>query len=448
MHANNQIKNNTLPPLRQSFGSAFFYIFCVLALLLPGTGFAGVGILPIGFGSQSYARSGTDIAYSSDPMSLNNNPAGIAQIDRPELNLIIEPNIIYGVRHQDSLGNNKNSDNDLVVLVSGGWATPLASNPDIVVGLGLFTQGGVGYDYPDLKTDFDNRDDLLALFGVFRLAPAIAWNINERLRVGLSASINYSQAEQEVFPDTSVLATEPFFGLKLNDLSGTSLSWRIGLQYDLNDQLTVGFNYSEQTDLKLDGGNAEVNYSALGIGKIDYQNARITGLSLPREIGIGFAWQATPKLSIGADLNWYEWSESLGNIRSELANPNYTAAEDGPPIPDQITVITDFGGQDNFSKSVSADYLINERNQLFLGLQHTSNVITKAATSPLTNLLGKWHLSIGLEHQFTSNWHATVVYAHALQEQRDYQNTQFPLGNESRESYSAYNLVFEVGYRW
>ena len=282
--------------------------------------FAGNAIVPLGFGAESNAMGGTDMAYSSTPSGINNNPAGIARVPHSEIEFALEPHVLVGIRHKDSLGNDRRSDHDRVYLFSGGWLSPLANHPDVVVGVGVFAQGGVGFQYVDLLTDYGTPDDISALFGVFRIAPAIAYKFNDKLRLGLSASINYAEAEQELFPNTSDAATS-FFGTKITDVNGYSYSWRAGLQYDISPTLTVGLAYGAPTELKLEGGKATVNFEDIGLGRVNYAKAKIDGLSIPQEIGLGFSWQVTPQLNLGADIDWYEWSEALGKVKTSLSQP-------------------------------------------------------------------------------------------------------------------------------
>ena len=139
-----------------------------------------------------------------------------------------------------------------------------------------------------------------------------------------------------------------FFGTKITDVNGYSYSWRAGLQYDISPTLTVGLAYGAPTELKLEGGKATVNFEDIGLGRVNYAKAKIDGLSIPQEIGLGFSWQVTPQLNLGADINWYEWSEALGKVKTSLSQPQQTA-----PM-DRINAVGDFGGQNNFSKSVAA----------------------------------------------------------------------------------------------
>ncbi|USA42502.1 outer membrane protein transport protein [Spongiibacter taiwanensis] len=401
---------------------------------------AGIGVNPVGFGTEAIGKAGTDTAYSSGPMGLNGNTAGIARQRSANLSLNLEPHIIRGISHWDSLGNQQHSNNDFVVLVSGAWTSPLEANPDVVVGFGVFAQGGVGYIYEDLTTQYNNEDELSAMFGVFRAAPAIAWRVNDRLRLGLSASLNYSEAEQKLFHETSS-AEGPFFGLRIDNLSGISFSWRAGVQYDASETVTLGLSYGEKTKLVLEGGSAQVNYQAIGMGKVQYNDAEIDGLSLPREINLGASWQVTPQLNLGAEISWLEWSEALGGIDTTLSRAEDANAPD-------IKIKGDFGGMDNFAHSVSVEYQFNDSLKAMGGILRVSNLTEKSAITPLNNLQAKWHFSAALQKQFDDHWSAAITYLYTANNNRHYTNTQLPLGQDAEEKFKSYALSFQVNYRW
>ncbi|MEX1670692.1 OmpP1/FadL family transporter [Zhongshania guokunii] len=416
-------------------------VMVLLAATLPIQSWAGIGILPLSFGYDSISMASTDMGFSSDPLSINNNTAGIAKSKKSELTFILEPLAMPLVRHADSLGNDQRTNNDRPLLISGAWISPIKSHPDITAGLGVFAQGGVGFGYQDLNTVFGNKDDISATFGVFRIAPAIAWKLTERLRIGLSASINYSKAEQELFPNTSD-ASSGFAGLDISDLSGVSYAWRAGVQYDLSNTVTIGLAYGSATELVLDDGNAMVNFEAMGLGRVKYNFAQIDGLSLPSELGIGFAWHITPQLSIGSDLNWYRWSQALGEVTTQLSNPQTNGA------PSNITIKGDFGGHDQFSTSVGAQYQINDRTQISGGINHVGNLVKHGYESPLNNLITDWNITAGIKHKYSPHWTSSLAYTYIPTVETEYTNTQLPLGSDAKETFGGYSVAFGLSYQW
>ncbi|WP_269619418.1 OmpP1/FadL family transporter [Zhongshania sp. BJYM1] len=385
--------------------------------------------------------AGTDMGFSGDPLSINNNTAGIAISKQAQFSTVIEPVFMNGIRHADSLNNDDRSGNDRAILISSAWSTPLENHSDITVGLGFFAQGGVGFDYTNLNTAFGTTDDLTAMFGVFRLAPAIAWNVNDKLRIGFSGSINYSQAEQEIFPNTSD-AGSGFAGLEIEDLSGVSYAWRAGLQYDINEQLTLGIAYGSDTKLVLKNGNATANFEAMGLGRVKYNSAKIDGLSLPSELGIGLAWQVSPQLTLGADFNYYRWRKALGKVSTTLSEAQTTGA------PDSIKLTNDFGGQNQFARSIGAKFKLNDQTQITAGINHLGNIIKHGYESPLNNLLAKWHFTAGVNHEIAPHWETSIGYVYVPKIKRQYTNTQLPLGSDAEETCGAHWFAFGLTYTW
>lgn len=402
---------------------------------------AGHALVPLGFGPESNAMAGTDMAFSARPAGINNNPAGIARPLAPRWDLALEPHFITAVRHKDSLGNDSRSDHDNAYLFSGGWLRPLDSLPNVTAGIGVFAQGGVGFRYWDLLTDFGNRDDISAILGVLRIAPALGYRVNDQLRVGLSVSVNYAEAEQEILPDSSN-AEAGFFGTRLSGLSGTSYSWKVGLQYDFSDSVTLGLAYSAATKLNLRSGHATVNFDSIGFGRVRYGNAEVDGLALPEEVGLGLSWQLTPQLTLGADLNWYRWSTAIGSVTTRLSRPNAEAPAD--------TVINraDFAGKDNGSQSLAAIYGLDDARTLYAGISHTENVLESRGLSPLNNYVARWHISAGYRQQFSNTLAGMVSYTYLPWNTRHYHNRQLPLGERGAEQFQYYSLVFALEYDW
>ncbi|WP_295871479.1 outer membrane protein transport protein [uncultured Zhongshania sp.] len=415
-------------------------VLCLLASFSV-TANAGVAIMPIGYGAKSIGMLGTDMAFSDNSLSINNNPAGLTKIGGQALYMALEPHLLTGLNYRDSLGNSQDSRLDNMLLVSLGWSKPLESSPNITIGLGLFAQGGVGYDYQKLETTYGNRDELSAQFGVFRFAPVVAWQASDKLRIGLSASINYAEAEQNILPNTSDLATG-FYGLALWDASGTSFSWRGGVQYAISDTLHIGLAYGHSTELNLENGKASVNFESTGIGRVNYQSAAIQGLSLPKEIGIGFGWKISPKLTVGADINWYQWSEALGKVTTTLSGPNKLLA------PQQIVTVSDFGGQDQFMQSIGLEYKYSDSTTIYSGINHVGYAVKKGASNPLNNLTAKYHLGGGIEHRLNKHWQTSIVFIANPENARKYVNTDLPLGSEAEVGFSSYQFVLELNYHW
>src|SRR3546814_18077136 len=85
-------------------------------------------------------------------------------------------------------------------------------------------------------TAFGTLEDVSLIFGSFKMAPGVGWNVTERLSLGASLGVVYSQARAKFFADTSyvdVEGEEPFSGFRLDGASGWYASGKIGFQYRL-----------------------------------------------------------------------------------------------------------------------------------------------------------------------------------------------------------------------
>ncbi|MFT6164952.1 MAG: long-chain fatty acid transport protein [Zhongshania aliphaticivorans] len=69
----------------------------LLAASLATQSWAGIGVLPLGFGADSNAMAGTDMAFSTDPLSINNNTAGIAKSKSAQFSTVIEGFAMNGI---------------------------------------------------------------------------------------------------------------------------------------------------------------------------------------------------------------------------------------------------------------------------------------------------------------------------------------------------------------
>src|SRR3546814_14914767 len=74
-------------------------------------------------------------------------------------------------------------------------------------------------------TAFGTLEDVSLIFGSFKMAPGVGWNVTERLSLDASLGVVYSQARAKFFADTSYVDVEgeaPFFGFRLDGASGWS----------------------------------------------------------------------------------------------------------------------------------------------------------------------------------------------------------------------------------
>src|SRR3546814_14325693 len=108
-------------------------------------------------------------------------------------------------------------------------------------------------------TAFGTLEDVSLIFGSFKMAPGVGWNVTERLILGASLGVVYSQARAKFFADTSYVDVEgeaPFSGFRLDGASGWSASGKIGFQYRPASNWVIAGAYTSKTPIRIKIGRA------------------------------------------------------------------------------------------------------------------------------------------------------------------------------------------------
>lgn len=422
--------------------SAGVLLFLVTAYC--GTGWAGNGLNAYGFGARSLGMGGADLATPSGVYSIAINPAGLSGITSREASGYFEGYRTF-FSHKDDLGNDDFVDNPNAFLVGGGYARRWSLNSPLSVGVALFAQGGTGFVYKDLANQFGPPDDLVSLFGVVRLAPGVAWRVNERLSVGAALGINYSSAKQEFFYDTSQPRTEQsqgFQGFKLDGADGFSFNGKLGLLYQADPSWTVALTYTSKTPLKLEDGNLSLNYEADGIGRVRYRNAQVKGLALPQEAGLGVAW--TPKRGwlLAAEVNWLDYSSAFRQSTLSADSPN----RDG--VPDSVTFRSSLDFRDQYVVAFGAEYELDSRTRVRAGYNYGRNPVPDRNLGPTLNLVSEYFYGAGFSRLLGTSWELASSFAFVPPVREHYRNPSLGLGSAQSERWAYIDLNVTVTRRW
>jgi long-chain fatty acid transport protein len=403
------------------------------------------GLNLIGFGVESSAMAGADIAVARDTTALNTNPAGLTQLRRTAFDAYHTAAFALDTAHADRFGNDRKVDNDVVNVGGLGFATPLGTGR-FSAGVGLFAQGGAGAVYQDLATPFGGRDELSALFGIARATPGLAWRVTDELSIGLGIPITYARAKQRVFPAISIFnqqdPSQTFFGSIIQDLEATGTGTRFGVRYEATPSLTFAGVYASKVQLELKKGHADVNFGALGLGRVRYRDVRIEGLGLPQEIGLGAAWQASAQTLVSFEIAWLDWSGVLNAQTLTATDPDNPAA----PASIRQTLRLDWKDQYVFALGVAHD--MNRRTTLYGGLNYGRNPVPERTTSPLLAATGEKHLSAGVRVRLDDGWMLSGAVEYLLPKKVTYNNPELPFGPGAQERTEYVAATLMLGRRW
>lgn len=421
----------------------------VAALLVAASqpALAGHGLNVIGSGTESIGMAGADFAVARDSAAVNINPAGLTQIRTRLTDVTAEPFHTGRLGHSDAYGNDHN-ENDLHtgVIVTGSYAQALSRWPDLVLGIGLFAQGGTGFAYENMPNLFGTKDDFSSIFSVLKLATGLGWKVDEKLSLGANFGLSYASARQKFFPDTSVAGTDDspgFYGLRFDGGQSIAPNYKLGLQYRLAPALTLGVVYSSKIQLDLDGATLKLNYDALGFGRVTYRDAKLDGFALPQEFGAGLAWQATPRWLIATELNWLDWSGALKTTRLRARNPS------GAELPSELQTMDlrqTLNWKDLYAVAIGMAWNYDDKTVLRAGYDHVNNPSPESTSSPLLNVFAKHEITLGFSHDPDEHRRLSMALQWQMPQTLRYTNPNLPFGENARAHYEVIGLVF--GYAW
>jgi long-chain fatty acid transport protein len=398
-----------------------------------------------GFGTESIGMGGADLAVARDTTAMNTNPAGITQVPGSALDLYNAVAYPLSVVHRDRFGNDAEVSNRRIILGSGGYTRQQGDGP-VTVGIGFFAQGGAGNVFKNLATPFGTRDELSSQFRIGKVTPTAAYKVDGSLSLGVSLQVVYTDIRQKAYPETSVFdpvdPARTFFGTEIKDMDGFGCGVKLGALYKVSDRLTIGAAYTGKINLPLRGGKVIVNMSSIGFGKVTYSDARIEGLSLPQELGVGVAVRVVKPLLIAAEVNWIDWSGALKTSTLRAGNP------DNPAAPPALALTSTLDWRDQYVFAIGAAYDLTENAIMRAGYNYGKNPIPSGTLSPLLDPIGEHTVTFGGGYSFSKRWQLNAAVEYMLNNRVKYDNPELPLGPGAEEEQEVIVAHAMLSHRW
>jgi long-chain fatty acid transport protein len=445
----------------------FLLAFLSSHVLIPKTALANNGPQFIGFSAESTALAGSGHVAIADTSAINTNPAALSLIQGTRFD--VTAGVLQAfLHHSDAFGNNNVAgQNNLYALGNLGAATRLAAVPGLTVGAGIFTQGGFGSDYRNLMTAFGTRDDTSSFFRYLKFAIALSYEVTDKLSFGIAPSVGYSDVSLRLFPGTSVLPSpglpNGFAGFSIRDRcarngglgglgddcpSDVVFGVKVGAMYRALPWLTVGATYTSPTKFNYTNGQASVNFSAFGLGTVNY-DARVAGIKWPQQVDVSMAAKPMEQFTVALTTSWINWA-TINNVEITATNPN------NPLAPAQVNLTLPFNWKDQVVIALGLSYAViqepswKDKDRLVLraGYNYSNNPIPKETLSPLWPLIVEHHFAGGFGYRFTEKWAYDLAGIYGLKNSVTYTNSSLPFGPNATESISGYYVYNTVSYRF
>lgn len=431
-----------------NFLKIVFFFLSLLVVLHSSlkVAFATNGLNLIGYGAKSDGIGGADIAVSDDFSSMNINPAGLSRIRLREAGLSIsylKPSLDHG-----GFGVTISGEDDPILLPDFGTAYRLKDSP-VIIGIGLFTQGGVSTDFKDIPTPFGNTDRTSSFIRHTKITPSIAYQVSDRTSFGIAANISYLDTALRLFPNTS---NSFFSGFETDDRCsdplglGTpgSCAWgvgygaRVGLLYAVNEVVTIGATYN--SPIRFDLSDGDITFNLPVLGDVSY-DAEIKGIEWPQEAGLGISVTPVKRLIVSFDIVWINWNGALNTVTINATNPDNQSA------PANITVPLEFDWRDQYVFAIGVQYMPANDLTLRGGYNFGRNPVPAETLSPLAPLIVEQHYTAGAEYALTKGVDLGLSMMYAPKNTVSSQNPTL-FGPGAEESVGGYLIDAMVNYRF
>ncbi|HIA01677.1 MAG TPA: hypothetical protein EYN06_00885 [Myxococcales bacterium] len=432
-----------------------------LVVLTPMAAQATNGKNPIASGARAAGMGGADQAIAADTTAMNTNPAGIAgQGIRFDLSTgFLAPSVSMndGVNTPNgamAINDGAMTESGIFPLINGGFVYEVV--PNLSLGLGFFTQGGMGAEFKGLKTFVDSNPmtddrqpipgtyDTKSEIGMMKIAPSVAYKMKNLggvmdLSIGVTGNIGLSKMmfSHSGFQFPEPTDNDPYYAAHSVEFESgwaTSYGGRVGIMAEfLKGKLSVGATYQ-----------SALNSSYTGTTTVDSQMTYDTTVDLAwaQEAGIGLAGRPIEGLTLAVDLRWLNWSATMDEIALKG-----TASSQVPPGYEQLNQQFKLNWKDQFVVSAGAEYKVASALKIRAGYNWAQSPVDGSGINPLFPAVSVQHFTAGLGVDITDALKADLAFIYsptnAVKSDADNQMAKDPTTG-SNNGYSVENGMSQM----
>lgn len=371
-------------------------------VLAHGSALATNGYFSHGFGIKAKGMAGVGVALPQDAMAAATNPAGMVQVgSRWDVGV----DWFKPVRGADIVGSGAlgadgsydgNGDSNFLIP-EFGYNKMLSAESSL--GITVYGNGGMNTRYKTnpftaLGSSGDAGVNLEQLF----IAPTYAMKVSPTQSVGASVILarqQFGATGLQAFDNPGSIHP----GYVTDKGNDTTFGWgvRLGWSGQVTNDLTLGATYASKIDGKFD----------------DYKGlfAEEGSFDIPENFAIGFAYKASPKMTVAADVQRINYGDvkSVSNTIDCYGTTCFLGADNGPG----------FGWQNMTVYKLAMQYDYAPDLTLRAGYSHTKQPIPESQT--LFNILAPGvmedHFTLGATKKLQDKSEVSFSYMHAFKKE-------------------------------
>ena len=421
--------------------SSFFRSFCIslfvfMLVMVGRNAFASdSGQLKVEL--QDAAAIGMGGAFTGEadrPSAVYYNPAGIVQMDSPEVSgdlTWIQPQMKF---NPASGGDSSKSKEDNNFFPNFFATAPIIKNK-LYVGLGESTDFGGGNDYE--ANGFSRYSTIKDGIADQDYRVVLAYKITDKWSVGAGPVDDQSHFEHDVaIPGVGPLGSDGNALFKAND---NAWGFDLATMFKLNDQNQFGLTYKSPIHHDYNGTLYLSNLNPAGFGalfgNVSSASTKATQkLTLPQSVTLGYDFKPTNKWTFNFDLEWTDWSQYKQQI---TVYPNATTLQ-AQNLGSGVPQARDWSSV--WSEAIGAQYAVTDKFRVRTGFQHHQSPIPQANFDTDYPDLTSNAVSCGFGYDITSKLTIDVAYAAVFEDTRNVTTT---IGNTALNG--KYNGFVNIG---
>jgi len=341
----------------------------------------GLMLYEIGTPDSGLAAAGW-AARAQDPATVATNPAGMTRLDGDQV--MAGAQLLYADMEFSPNTNTTVSGSDGGNPV--GWF-PGASAfyvhslaPDWKLGLGMYGNFGLVMDNNDNWVGRYNIQDATILG--MTLTPALAYQVNDQLSLGVGLNAMYGVFEYEVAVHNALDA----IGDGQLDIGDSDWGYgaNLGVLYEIQPGTRLGLDYTSSIDLELADTPDFTNLGPL----LDAVLPRAVGelgldMSVPQTVMASVYHELDGRWALLGNVGWQDWSE-FGKV--------------GVEVNSSTSATVDRSYQDTWHAAIGAQHRYSDDWLLSFGVAYDSSMVDDADRTLDTPVGATWRFSIGGQH--------------------------------------------------
>lgn len=356
--------------------------------LMPGIEVRGEGFRDPTSSAFELGRAGGRIAQGDDASSVAANPANLADLSAPEVE--ISPEAVYfRVQYQPLQGPEVTSSDPWKFLPDVYGALPIPHTP-LTFGFGVTAPFGLSNEWPQNNPTTAVGFPYYASLMVINANPSLAWKINDRLKLGVGLDIFDSQLDLRI---TYPVGAPQYFG------SGTGFGGNAGVTWEPFDGHRFAVTYRSPVGVDYSG-----TMSGLPPGNSPFTSA----ITFPTIVSTGYGVQVTKTIRLETDVEWIQFSR-FGSLPLSAGS---TPLQYGLPA----SIAENW--RDTFTFGLAGDWKFAPKWVLRGGYQFYQTPVPSSTLSPAIPDANQNAITVGIGYK-AKHHGLELAYAAILYNERD-----------------------------